>query len=445
MRFTNLNVNRFVPAIVFVNHYLDAAEQLITRAKEAIFTEYGHGKPLPPEGLAERLKMFHWDKPDELINNPIGRDGNASQDQGGWTTKRSFKGLVRRLLHAMMTNDKFTVVLAGHSAAAGHGNHFHQSYVHQMHKIMEPVFARLGVQLVTRNMAQGGLGTLHHSLGFTDIYGDSIDLLLWDSGMTEGKEAFDLLLRQGLLTGQKIPMIWAAPGAHFETLRDLHNLADVDVGSWGTGMAGIVETTSVEQAKTLPKAVRDMRCATGAEDICRAAPRFCAFCWLRNDLDPTSLGFSGIRDSNHIGGQVRWHPGWQSHQLTGRVLAFALLEALQEAVQQWSDGTMGTCRYIFVNQQLAAFLPSLRPFSSTGGPPLDDDFWHVTAYYGNIRNKVKVLDTGECFKGPWLSRICTTPMKVSLLGCFLPCLAHLTYFVVQPHFICVSGAWRTYS
>lgn len=35
---------------VFVNHILNDADLLIIRTMEAIFVEYGHGKPLPPEG-----------------------------------------------------------------------------------------------------------------------------------------------------------------------------------------------------------------------------------------------------------------------------------------------------------------------------------------------------------------------------------------------------------
>jgi hypothetical protein len=35
---------------VFVNHFLNDADILIARTMEAIFIEYGHGKPLPPEG-----------------------------------------------------------------------------------------------------------------------------------------------------------------------------------------------------------------------------------------------------------------------------------------------------------------------------------------------------------------------------------------------------------
>lgn len=108
---------------VYVNHYLNDADKLISRAMEAIFTEYGKGKPLPPEKLAERLEMFHWEKLDlkEQDKPPPMFSRRGSREIGGWTTKRSFNGLVRRLLHAMMTQDTFTVVLAGHSAAMGAG------------------------------------------------------------------------------------------------------------------------------------------------------------------------------------------------------------------------------------------------------------------------------------------------------------------------------------
>ena len=63
------------------------------------------------------------------------------------------------MLHALMTNDEFTVALGGHSAAVGHGNNFWQSYTIQMHEVLEPVFKRLGITLVSRNAAMGGMGT----------------------------------------------------------------------------------------------------------------------------------------------------------------------------------------------------------------------------------------------------------------------------------------------
>ena len=112
---------------VFVNHYLNDADKLISRAMEAIYTEYGWGKPLEPDQLGERMKMFHWDildLKDESVGQPEKYSKRGDRGNGGWTTKRSTQGLVRRLLHAMITSDTFTVVLGGHSAAVGQG------YVH---------------------------------------------------------------------------------------------------------------------------------------------------------------------------------------------------------------------------------------------------------------------------------------------------------------------------
>jgi hypothetical protein len=101
-----------------VNHFLQEATQLVHRAKEAIFEEYGHGLPRTHEEMAEAYKMFHLHMVDLSKDENPPSGWNA---QGGWTTQRSFDGLARRLLHAMMTKDTFTVIMGGHSAAAGHG------------------------------------------------------------------------------------------------------------------------------------------------------------------------------------------------------------------------------------------------------------------------------------------------------------------------------------
>ena len=48
---------------------------------------------------------------------------------------------------------------------------------------MQLIFARLGVKLVTRNTAQGRLGTIQYAMEFQSIYGDEIDILIWSSSM----------------------------------------------------------------------------------------------------------------------------------------------------------------------------------------------------------------------------------------------------------------------
>jgi len=353
---------------------------------EAIFVEYGHGKPLPPEGLAERMKMFHWSKEDlsTATGPPEKYKKRGSRGNGGWTTKRSFNGLVRRLLHAIMTQDTFTVVMGGHSAAVGGGNHFRQSYMMQFHKVMYPIFARLGVKLITRNVAQAGLGTTQAGMGSGSIYGDEIDILLWDSGMTEPEPEFvDVFYRQALLAGNRIPILWGGP---FDLLKMLHEEADVDVGDWGQATDGIPEVESAEQALTIPWAARYMKCKDDVKYLCDDEPRFCTKCWIDRE-DGIAPEKNQLKNPK---GQVKWHPGWRPHQLVGRNLAFAVLEGLQAAVNIWTEGVMG-------------------------GPPLDDDFWHVTDYYENIRNKLKDLDAskGACSKisKKLPERLCNTPMK----------------------------------
>ena len=372
---------------VYVNHYLNDADKLIDRAMESIFTEYGHGKPLRPEEMASRMKMFHWEKIDlaNATEPPPEFRKHGARDIGGWTTKRSSDGLVRRLLHAMLTRDTFTVVLAGHSAAQGQGNHFRQSYAMQFHRIMKPIFERLGVKLITRNMSQGGLGTLQGGMGARDIYGTDIDLFLWDSGMTEGgaPHHVDLVIRQVLMSGNRVPIVWGAP---FDLLKLYHDEADADVGEWGTGYAGLPETTSEEQALTLPYAARNMKCSSERQDLCNEN-RFSSTCWIdRPDGIVPTRG-----QPERPRGQVKWHPGWRPHQLMGRVLAFTVLEGLEVAVNSWMEHTMT-------------------------GQPLDDEFWHVTGYYENIRNKILNMDQtlGHCpaiaNEGQLPLRMCFTPM-----------------------------------
>lgn len=80
---------------------------------EIVSTTHSHYFFLRSPGLAARMKMFHWSREDlsgDNVQVPEKYRKNGDRGNGGWTTKRSHDGLVRRLLHAMMTQDTFTVV-----------------------------------------------------------------------------------------------------------------------------------------------------------------------------------------------------------------------------------------------------------------------------------------------------------------------------------------------
>lgn len=342
---------------VYVNHLVDDGENLASRAMEAIYTEYGHGKPLDASGLADRLKQFHWEKvsdmatatgPPEHYDLNQGSEGGGG---GGWTTSRSHEGLIRRLLHAFQTNDDFTVVMAGDGAAAGAGNHFQQSYLAEFYKVVSPVLARFGVKLIARNLAQEGLGTLHTALGAADLFGNEIDLLIWDASSTDTAiEHIDLFLRQGILGSQRVPHVWvsnwerAADNDFFDMLKQLHEEGDVDFGVLGTAMDGIDPITSEDDLEKSPWASKGLKCDENNKELCQNELQFCAKCWIdRSDIQTPKDLFPELEEQP-TEQQKLGNPGWREHRLKGRLLAFSLLGAIQAAIQQWSDGTMGTYR-----------------------------------------------------------------------------------------------------
>jgi hypothetical protein len=89
-------------------------------------------------------------------------------------------------------------------------------------------------------------------------------------------------------------------------------------------------------------------------------------------------------------GGASWHPGFRAHQLTGRALAFFILQALDEALHQWSDITI------------------------TQGHPLPDEHWHMSDYYNNIQQGVRNMPPSFCeeaSEGKFPRRICRTSLK----------------------------------
>jgi hypothetical protein len=118
--------------------------------------------------------MFHFDF-QVIITDETPKYRN--RDPHGWAliNRNGFDMYAKKLLHSMMTNDEFYYVMGGHSAAAGHGNNFHQTYLMEFANIMEPVLHKLGVRLIARNLAMGGLGTSHFSMGANTLYGKDIE------------------------------------------------------------------------------------------------------------------------------------------------------------------------------------------------------------------------------------------------------------------------------
>jgi hypothetical protein len=240
--------------------------------------------------------QFH---PEDLTVSLTNRKGKfESGDEGGWTTQQSWDGLKRRLLHSIVTEDSFVFAMGGHSSAAGHGNHFQQSYTLQVQWILEAVFSRLGVRHQARNFGNGGLGTLHNGIAAGSTYGPDVDMLMWDSGMTEGdSKAKDTFHRQGLLGGVKVPVLWTKSADEAKFYRQK---AGAHVGGPGSGRLGIIQGQSnVTKIETeIPFAVQYMDCANDISSICKDH-EYDGVCWIdRPDVTP------GTGQQSHPGGRA---------------------------------------------------------------------------------------------------------------------------------------------
>ena len=84
--------------------------------------------------------------------------------------------------------NRFVWSTGGHSAAAGHGNLYNESYTSFMERAAKNVFAAVGIDLEGRNYAMGGMASAPElALCNQAIYGPDADIVSWDFGMTDGR------------------------------------------------------------------------------------------------------------------------------------------------------------------------------------------------------------------------------------------------------------------
>lgn len=336
----------------YLAKFLPESIQLVQRAQTAILAEYGHTNDHDNSSSlssSEMFRIFRYNSSETVTD--------TGSRQGGWTTESSWQSLVKRILHAIMTEDSFVFAMGGHSAAAGHGNHFQQSYTLQIQWILEPIFARMGVQMIARNFGNGGLGTIHNAMAAGDIYGHDVDMFMWDSGMTENNNRpQELFHRQGLLASPyKIPILWTKSE---KVAREYNLAANVDIGIPGNGNFGLVSSSTMEELLALPLPARYLKCAGSVKKICEHY-RYDGTCWInRPDVEPS------VPQGQAPGGRASWHPGKWEHQIFGRVLAYTILEATQDALLLWKNA------------------PNLK---------LEDTAWHMTNHYTQLRKQVQEI------------------------------------------------------
>mmetsp|Transcript_7379 Transcript_7379/g.15793 ORF Transcript_7379/g.15793 Transcript_7379/m.15793 type:complete len:1042 (+) Transcript_7379:87-3212(+) len=339
----------------YMKRFLEEARKLVNRTMESIYAEYGVG--IPPDGsvqltdeqLVQREEFSPFVIIDDLENEPPTKiEAQGKQ----WTTRQSLDGFARRLIHAIMTGDTFNMVMGGHSAAAGHGNNFVQSYFIKAGETLEPVFAHLGVELSAFNLAQGGMGTFQQALAGMDLRGKHTDFIMWDSSMTEKSgQLFVFFMKQALISGNRAPFLFGDGRG----MRDFHAIG-AGVGEHGGGWNGPITVDEV-QALQVPWAARYLNCERENQAICKQH-EYDSGCWVdRDDYTPVTP------QDAQVGGRASWHPGNRVHKIRGRRIALFVLRGLDYALQKWAELT------------------------AESGHPLAEEHWHVTEYYKDIKEK----------------------------------------------------------
>ena len=126
----------------------------------------------------------------------------------------------------------FVWATGGHSAAAGHGNLFRESYTKVMEAAVSGVFAASGLELEARNYAMSATSSASEmSMCFPQIYGDDVDIFSWDFGMLEARDYLSGRLlhyaTRGFLSNTRlVPAFVALQGinrARKQMLEELHD------------------------------------------------------------------------------------------------------------------------------------------------------------------------------------------------------------------------------
>ena len=104
---------------------------------------------------------------------------------GGISTNRLRRKLKIKILQQKLEgNVNFIWTTGGHSASAGHGNLYNETYTAYLGRDLLQVLPKIGWNVETRNYAMGGMGSGSElGLCMEQVYGNDFDFLSWDFGM----------------------------------------------------------------------------------------------------------------------------------------------------------------------------------------------------------------------------------------------------------------------
>lgn len=225
---------------------------------------------------------------------------------------------------------------AGHSAAAGHGNFYNQSYTAVMEQRLNRFFESLPLEFVGRNYAVGGASSGPEvALCLGQLLGhDDVDIVSWDYGMTDGSyyERLELfMVKAAQLPSRPVAVAFPRELDVDEASRGRRRQVLANLARWG--MPAFVQDEAKFQT-ALRDHIPDTYGRTQAE-IERMSRYTRSFVCqgLIEEGDPycsdDKFDMAACPDRRF---RTSWHPGWKWHAYQGNLMAMFVADAVEGAV-----------------------------------------------------------------------------------------------------------------
>jgi len=235
--------------------------------------------------------------------------------------------------------EKYIWANGGHSASAGHGNLFNESYTAFMERDVKDIFGSIGIDFLARNHAMGGTGSAAEvAMCWEEIFGTDVDMFTWDYGMTDAGHPHRLMqyaYRGAISKGRPAFMGIRVELGRSEQDKMVKLLTDIGVSIFiqDSALRSEMEKATpdsaaltTEEINAMPEYVKNFKCDGFFEkgDGC---------------IEPKYS--QGVCDSRV--GKAPWHPGIKSHAMDGHALALFIVEnliaALEELIKLESEST----------------------------------------------------------------------------------------------------------
>jgi len=227
--------------------------------------------------------------------------------------------------------EKYIWATGGHSAAAGHGNLFNESYTAFMERDVKDIFGSIGIDFQARNHAMGGTGSAAEiAMCWEEIFGTDVDMFSWDYYMTDAGQPHRLLhyaYRGAISKGRPAFMGIRINLARGEQDKMVKFLTDLGISIFIQDMALLSEMEkaipdtldlTTKEIDAMPEYVKNFKC----NDFFEKGEPFC-------EEEKYSRDVCEDRE-----GKAPWHPGIKSHAMDGHALALFLVENLIAALEE---------------------------------------------------------------------------------------------------------------